>query len=197
MQGKLTAPQARAKELLLFSVAAGKLKAVKRSGWISQAGITEPESVADHSFRCAILAMCIGDLSKADTAKLVRMMLLHDIQEARIGDYDLQTKKEMGNSKVKGAGRTAAKDIMSLLPTKLKDQYFSLWAEFEKETTFEAVLAHDIDKIEMLMQALEYEQDGRDSAKFVAFWTNTQNKIRTPLVRDLLKLLKKGHVKHK
>lgn len=62
-------------ELIRFSNIIGKLKVLKRSGWISQVGITEPESVADHSFRCAVLAMCIGDLTNVDTEKLIKMLL--------------------------------------------------------------------------------------------------------------------------
>lgn len=177
-------------KLFRFSECMGKLKIIKRSGWISHAGVTEPESVADHSFRCAILAMCIGDLVNVDTEKLIRMVLLHDAQEALTGDYDSYAKKEIGISKVKSQERTAIKDILSILPTNLKRRYISLWEEFEERKTVEAILANDIDKIEMVMQALEYEKEGYDSKKLKEFWTEVQNKIKTPIIRDLFELLK-------
>jgi len=87
------------KELSEFLQIVGRLKAVRRSGWISQVGIDEPESVADHSFRCAIIAMCIGSLTDVDIGKLVPMLLLHDIQEAVTGDFDSSKKKELVNSR--------------------------------------------------------------------------------------------------
>jgi len=176
--------------LLRFSEIIGKLKVVKRSGWISHVGINEPESVADHSFRCAILAMCIGDLINVDTEKLIRLLLLHDVQEALTGDYDSYAKEKVGFSKVKSQERIAIKNILSLLPTKLKRKYILLSKEFEEQMTFEAIIASDIDKIEMMMQALEYEKRGYDSKKLEAFWIDVQNKIKTPMIRDLFQLLR-------
>ncbi|MCK4634094.1 HD domain-containing protein, partial [Candidatus Bathyarchaeota archaeon] len=64
------------KELSEFLQVVGRLKTVRRSGWISQVGIDEPESVADHSFRCAVIAMCICNLTDVEIGKLVPMLLL-------------------------------------------------------------------------------------------------------------------------
>ena len=177
-------------ELIEFSEIIGKLKVVNRSGWVSQVGITRPESVADHSFRCAILGMWIGDLQGVDTEKLIRMLLLHDIQEALTGDYDYYAKEEIGTPTVKLQERIAIKDILSGLPTKLKRKYYAIWQEHEDKTTREAMLANDIDKIEMLIQALEYEKEGYASGKLEVFWTSVQSKIKTPIVQELFKLLK-------
>ncbi len=176
-------------KLIEFSEVTGKLKVVDRSGWISQVGIAKPESVADHSYRCAILAMCIGDFLGADTEKLISMLLLHDLQESVMGDYDYQAKKEIGTTTVKLKERNAIKSILSKLPTKMKRKYDAIWREYESKTTREAKLANDIDKIEMLMQALDYEKEGYDSAKLDAFWTSVKNKLKTPLGQDLFKLL--------
>jgi putative hydrolase of HD superfamily len=177
-------------KLIIFSETVGKLKSLKRSGWISHAEITDPESVADHSYRCAILAMCIGDLLKIDTEKLIKMLLLHDIQETITGDYNSYVKKKMGVSKVKFQEKAAIKDVLSVLPTELKNQYIPIWEEYEKQKTYEARLANDIDKIEMMMQALEYEKGGHDSQKFETFWIRTQKRIKTPVIRSLFDMLK-------
>jgi len=176
-------------KLIDFSEIIGKLKVVNRAGWISQVGIIQPESVADHSFRCAILAMCIGDLLGANTEKLIRMLLLHDIQESITGDYDSPAKEEIGTPRVTLQEKIAIKGVLSKLPAKLKKKYYAIWQECEDKTTREAILANDIDKIEMLIQALEYEKEGYDSGKLQAFWTTTQNKIETPIVQELFKLL--------
>jgi putative hydrolase of HD superfamily len=176
-------------KLLRFSEIIGRLKVTKRAGWISHVGIDRPESVADHSFRCAVLAMCISDLVNANTEKLIRMLLLHDIHEALTGDYDYFAKKEMSINEVKSQERAAIKEVLSLLPEELKARYLSLWEEFENQTTLEAILANDIDKVEMMIQALEYERAGCDSKKLDSFWFDVQKKIKTPTIRDLLELL--------
>ena len=177
------------KMLTEFADIVGKLKAVKRSGWLSQVGIERPESVADHSFRCAVLAMIISDLSNGNTEKLVRMMLLHDIQEAITGDFDSHAKKQLGIHKVRSQQKSAFRDILDILPPKLRSQYCSLWEEVQAQKTTEAILAYDIDKIEMVIQALEYEKEGYDSSKLDVFWENTESRIKTPLIRNLFNFL--------
>ncbi len=176
--------------LIAFAQIIGRAKKTKRSGWISQASITNPESVADHSFRCALLAMCLGAFENADTDKLVKMLLLHDIHEALTGDYDSYAKKEKGLGEMKTQEKTAIRDILSLLPSDLKAECLSIWEEFEDKRTLEAILANDIDKIEMIFQALEYEKDGHDPNKLDPFWISVENKIRTSSVRKLFALLK-------
>lgn len=177
-------------ELIRFSEIVGKLKTTKRSGWVSHVGISNPESVADHNFRCAILAMCIGDLSNIETEKLTRMLLLHDIHEALTGDYDHYAKVQMGIDRVKSKQRIAIDEILSSLPEKLQRPYRILWDEFENQTTPEAILAKDIDKIEMMMQALEYEEEeGYEPAKLDVFWSEVKNKIKNPLIQDLFRIL--------
>ncbi|MEM1537972.1 MAG: HD domain-containing protein [Thermoproteota archaeon] len=179
----------RLEKLHQFLKIVGRMKVIKRAGWVSHAGIDRPESVADHSFRCAVLAMCIGDLMNINTEKLIRMLLLHDVQEAITGDYDLFAKKEMGINEVESRERVAIKDVLSLLPDELKARYLSLWEEFKDGITTEAILANDLDKIEAVMQALEYEEAGYDPRKLKAFWLEARRRIKTPIIQDLLKLL--------
>ena len=177
------------KKLFKFSEVVGRLKNVRRSGWISHVGIEDPESVADHSFRCAILAMCIGDLADVDIEKLVKMLLLHDIQEALTGDYDIFAKKKIGIKKFRAQEKNAAREILSQLPSELMEEYVAVWEEFEDRKTREAILANDIDKIEMMMQALEYEKEGYDPEKFEEFWTRVKNEIKTTMMKDWFTLL--------
>src|SRR3972149_6492956 len=84
-----------------------QLKKAKRSGWISQVGVKDPESVADHSFMCTVLAMCIGDINDFNVQKIMRMALLHDIHESIIGDYDQYAKEKIGSLQMKDMERKA------------------------------------------------------------------------------------------
>ena len=62
------------------------LKTISRQGWIDKLSIKNPESVADHSYSMAIMAMIISDLENYDSEKILKMTLLHDLAESKIGD---------------------------------------------------------------------------------------------------------------
>ena len=63
----------------------GQLKRVKRSGWWI-AGVENPESVAEHSFRTAAIAYLLAKLEGADAGRVTLMALFHDMGEARTND---------------------------------------------------------------------------------------------------------------
>lgn len=177
--------------ILSLAKTAGMLKRVERTGWVSWVGVKRPESVAEHSFRCVVLAMCIGDLKKLNTGKLIKTMLLHDIHEALTGDYDYLAKKRIGEQKARRIEREAVRDVLSPLPKRLRDEYLSLWREFEEQETEEARLAGQIDKLEMVMQALEYEKEGYDKGKLQVFWDDVRVKLKDPVLKELFELLEK------
>ena len=81
-KNKKTSPQVAA---LNFFAEAGLLKRVKRSGWWV-AGIKDPETVAEHCFRCAVIGYFLAYCEGVDPFKVVTMTLFNDIHEARIND---------------------------------------------------------------------------------------------------------------
>lgn len=85
-------------KLLDFFGLVGNLKRVKRTGWVLRK-VPNPESVAEHSFRTAVLAMVVVDEFglKVNKEKLLKMALIHDLAESVTGDltpYKLVGKKE-------------------------------------------------------------------------------------------------------
>lgn len=74
-----------AAKILKFLEEAGKLKAVPREGWRMR-GIKECESVAEHTFRVAFIAMLLSEMEKCSMQKALKMALLHDLPESRVGD---------------------------------------------------------------------------------------------------------------
>src|SRR5450631_77169 len=70
---------------LNFFAEAGLLKRVKRSGWWV-AGIKDPETVAEHCFRCAVIGYYMALCEGVDPYKVVTQTLFNDIHEARIND---------------------------------------------------------------------------------------------------------------
>jgi len=69
------------------------LKNISRQGWIDKLSIKDPESVADHSYSMAIMAMVISDLENYDSEKILKMVLLHDLAESKIGDFTPESNK--------------------------------------------------------------------------------------------------------
>jgi len=182
-------------KLIRFFEIAEKLKSTKRSGWISHLNLKNSESVADHSFACCLIAMVLAGEEKINEGKMVQMLLLHDLQEAVTGDFDAYAKQKIGIQKVKSQQTNAMQIITSLLPEGKKKQYLALWDEFENKTTQEAILANDIDKLEMLIQAIEYEKQGYSASKLDTFWNSAQNQIQTPTGQKWFNLLKQKRTK--
>lgn len=144
--------------LIEFLESINRLKKIKRKGWVHK-GIQNPESVAEHIFRSVVIAMILGGRRKnIDSEKLMKMVLIHDIPEAEVGDItpkDGISKKEKHEME-----RKALEKILSHIKADQREEYMKLWEEFEKGKTKEARLAREIDKMEMTLQALEYELEG-------------------------------------
>src|SRR5919197_634922 len=71
--------------LAALAEAAGKLKQVRRKGWIDR-GVSDAESVADHSYRVALLAWALARARGLDAERAMLIGLVHDLAEAEVGD---------------------------------------------------------------------------------------------------------------
>jgi len=155
--------------LLEFFSKVGKLKELPRTGWV-ETGIGKPESVADHCFRTSVIAMVLSDLQGHDTAKAVRMALLHDLAETETGDLTPGQKKERGPSLMTEEEGAVAR-LLSGLPGDLAERYMELWEELREGASPEAEVVANADKLEMVLQALEYEEDGNCPSSLERFWS--------------------------
>lgn len=163
----------------------GRLKRLPRTGWL-ESRIEDPESVADHSFRTTVLAMILADLEKLDVEKVIRMALLHDLAEAEIGDLTPEAKKGMREEYARVEGE-AFQRILSELPERLAEEYIELIKEYKGASTPEAKLVSEADKAEMLLQALDYEDEGKEYFRFRRFW---ETDLEDPLLKELVRLEK-------
>lgn len=134
----------------------GFLKKVPRAGWFI-AGVDRPESVAEHSFRVAVVGIMLATMQGADAGRTALLCLLHDSPETRIGDVPSVGRAYVHTVKAEAVSnhQTAA------MPDALSSIFQGLVQEYEAGETTEAQLAHDADKIEMLLQAREYESHGQ------------------------------------
>ena len=172
-----------------------RLKALPRTGWLLR-GVREVESIADHTFGVAWIAMWLADRAVAcglpvNVEKVLRMALLHDLSEARTGDLPSTIKPYFPGDTLKQADEQAAQDILQPLG-KAGVNYLSLWHEYEQRTSLESRLVKAADKIDLLLQAREYEQGG--AKNLGEFWDKAEEDFAKlgidELIADILAALK-------
>ncbi|KAL8771030.1 MAG: hypothetical protein Q9209_003449 [Squamulea sp. 1 TL-2023] len=152
-----------------------RLKTTPREGW-RRFSIPQSESISDHMYRMSILTiLCPSPLrEKLDIPRCTLLALCHDMAESLVGDItpvDGVSKTEkrrregetMGylTEKLLGAD-TGCEDAGTLLR--------EAWEEYEASTTLEAKFVHDVDKLELVIQMMEYERRAKgeiDLGEFV------------------------------
>lgn len=157
----------------------GYLKQLKRAGW-GMVGIPQPESVAEHSFRTAILGYILASLEGADPMKTAVMCLFHDTAETRIGDLHRVAKRYI---KVKDGEQMALAEQTQRLPQDIANDVVSLLRDYEERESLEGQLAHDADILECLIQAREYQVQGY--ADVEEWITNCYADLKSNTARDL------------
>ena len=175
-----------------FFLALGKLKDLERTGWKNH-DVKNPESVSDHCFRTAMLAMIYAKDEGCDVNKCVKMALIHDIQEVYTGDIpsDPKTMLEMGAEKKMKIEESAMKKLLAKLPAEDKDELYSLWRELEGQKTNEAKFVNDMDKIEMVIQAFEYRKNRRTENDLEQFFQTSEKRIKTETGKKLWQEIRK------
>uniref|UniRef100_A0A0K0DB92 5'-deoxynucleotidase HDDC2 n=1 Tax=Angiostrongylus cantonensis TaxID=6313 RepID=A0A0K0DB92_ANGCA len=145
------------------------LKHLKRTGWIKM-GVPEPETVACHMYRMAVLAMSLeGQIEGLDVGRTVTMSLVHDLAEAIVGDitpYCSVSTEEKHDLENKAC--TAIHKIAAYVPVAaVGEQWIEQWKEYEAQETLEAKVVKHLDKFDMVAQAFEYERKyGLDLEQF-------------------------------
>lgn len=143
--------------LLSFFRIVCNLKTIKRSGWIHKSNITSPESVADHSYSMCMMSMILAEIINLDSRHIMKMVIIHDLAESLVGDHmpdDISSEeKQLVEDK-------AMKKIISKLPNSLRKNYLNIWNEYNDNITVNAKFVHSMDKLEMVLQAKEYEFEG-------------------------------------
>lgn len=169
---------------LKFYLLATELKDKIRSGWkIWNIDRQRVESVAEHIYGTCILAISIDSQFKLDIDlyKVITMLVLHEIEEVKIGDltpFDKIEKEEK-----RKIGRQAVEEILKTLDK--KDEYIELIEEFEDMQTKESIFAKMCDKLEAAIQCKLYCEE-----KCI----DINKKENKPLLEDerIKKLLEQG-----
>ena len=130
-----------------------KLKSELRHSWLSDG---RQESVAEHTWRVSLMAMLIEPylIQKIDSAKILKMIIVHDLVEAEARDipaFDTMNNAELKKQKQRKEIKAIEK-IRDMLPGSLGEDVYQLWMEFEHKETFEAKVANALDKLEAQIQ---------------------------------------------
>lgn len=168
-----------------FFAEAGLLKHVKRSGWWV-AGIKEPESVAEHSFRTAVIGFYLAHIEKLDPYKVLVMALFNDIHEARINDLH-----KMGHYYIdfKDAEKKVFKDQVAFLEGEVASVLEKMRKDYDEQSTKESIVARDADILECLLQAKEYYDRGHVGAKI--FFKRAPGYLKTKSAQAMWKTIQK------
>jgi len=172
-----------------------RLKRLDRTGWVLRGFANGTESVAAHSFGVGVTAMLLADELRArgvsvDVEKVLRIALLHDWAEARVGDMPRTATLYFGSDARKQAETAAFRDLTKPVD---KGIYAKLYHEYEARNTLEARLVKAADVIDLLVEALALERaGGRGLDEFWEVAENPQLQLEGPakqIVDELLQSL--------
>lgn len=168
----------------------GRLKTTPRTGWVRR-GVPRYESVADHSWRVAALSLLMAGRSDIDLSKLTTMALIHDIGESIVGDIPPEdnVSKDDKNRMEEEAVQTIANILRCATttndnPAHGADTLVSLFQEHERRETKVAESVKDLDLLDMIIQADEYER--KFSVDLSEFFESTPvDSFRDPMLRKV------------
>jgi len=167
------------KRIANFLFEAGMLKRTPRTGF--QFLGSGAESVAEHIFRTVYIGYALGNMTEgADTDRIIKMCLFHDLPEARTGDLNYVNKKY-----VKTDEKKAVDDLTDTLP--IGAEMKKLITEFSEGETLEAQLAHDADQLELILALKEHKDLGN---KYADEWLEyALKRLKTDIARELSKTI--------
>ena len=147
--------RSRISRLTDFLFEAGMLRKTPRSGFqfLGSGG----ESVAEHSFRAALIGYALADMAGANAERTAMLCLIHDFHEARTGDFNY-VNSLYNTSKQRLAMEHALKG------TGLTKRLLPLWDEQDAEETPEALLAKDADQVDLIFSLVEERNLGNQYA---------------------------------
>ena len=155
-------PETNSSSPLPFFHLLERLKTTKREGW-RRFSIDHGESISDHMYRMSIITMlCPPALSKRlDIPRCTKMALIHDMAESLVGDItpvDGVTKDEKSRRETETMDYICSSLLGSVDGGAQAKEIRGIWQEYEDNQTPEAHFVHDVDKMELLLQMVEYER---------------------------------------
>jgi len=169
-----------AREILNFLIEVFKLKEMPRTGWVLR-DVTDPETVAEHTFGVATIAWPLGEKSNLSVKKAIKIALSHDLCEVYAGDItpffyypklpeskeemkemlmkwsrlSKKEKEKIGKAKFEKEKKALFKLVKNLEP-KIKKEIFSSWLDYENGLVREGRFVRQLNRIETLVQSIKF-----------------------------------------
>lgn len=169
----------RLKRQLEFILEADKMKNIFRQNIVLDR--SKYENDAEHSWHFALMAMVLSEYAdeKVDLLRVMKMALIHDIVEIYAGDTFAYDEKE--NLTKRQRELEAADKVFGILPQDIGEEYRSLWDEFDRAETPDAIFAASIDRLQPFL--LNANTEG---------YTWQKNSVKADSVRKRLSIVEKG-----
>jgi putative hydrolase of HD superfamily len=172
------------------------LKDERRTGWQLR-GVDDPESVAAHTWGVSLLSLAFAEEAGVNPDRALRLAVVHDLAEARTGD--VPTRADPADEPVDAGEkerreRAAMADLAAPSPA-----LGEAWEAYERRDTPEARFVKDMDLVDMCLQALVYERQGRydEDGEFDSnydrldeFFATAEPRLSTDIGRDLYDLIR-------
>uniref|UniRef100_A0AAQ5YSC1 5'-deoxynucleotidase HDDC2 n=1 Tax=Amphiprion ocellaris TaxID=80972 RepID=A0AAQ5YSC1_AMPOC len=203
--------------MLQFMKLIGQLKRVPRTGWVYR-NVKNPESVSDHMYRMAMMSLTISDPT-LDKHRCMKLALVHDMAECIVGD--IAPSDNVSKAEKHRREEEAMKHLSDLLPDGLKQEVYGLWEvrcfsvlllvllsvcvllfyssclqEYETQSSAEARLVKQLDLLEMILQAHEYEELEGTPGRLQEFFDSTAGRFHHPDVLQLVASLNEERRRH-
>lgn len=144
-----------------------QLKRTVRTGWV-QRGIVDAEDVAAHSYGVVFIALIMAEvIPDLDKEALLTMAVLHDLPEGITSDIPTPAWRMLPPGSKQTMEREAMRRIFG--DGSSGQRLMRFWLELQKNESLEAKLVHDCDKLDMLLQAYNYERQAGNQ-QLAEFW---------------------------
>ncbi|EDW37346.1 GL25580 [Drosophila persimilis] len=169
-------------EILQFMELIGNLKHTKRTGWVLR-DVNDCESISGHMYRMSMLTFLLDGSEGLNQIRCMELALVHDLAESLVGDitpFCGVSKEEKRAMEFK-----AMEDICKLIEPRGK-RIMELFEEYEHAESAESRFVKDLDRLDMVMQAFEYEKRDNCLLKHQEFFDSTEGKFNHPFVKKLV-----------
>lgn len=172
-------------DLINFYYQFNHLKDIYRQGWIKnllgREHIKEIESIADHSWAVAMLAISIIEKYKLnyDITKCMKLSIIHELGEIYAGDFT--PSDHISKERKHKLEKNALERLLNSI--NFENDFLELWEEYEEQKTEESQFIRQIDKLECIMQASCYGLD-------ISYMNTSRDNITLPYLREILEELK-------
>jgi len=164
------------------------LKTLPRTGWKVKLNLKDSESVAEHSYMMSVMAMVMSDMKNLNTEKIIKMSILHDWAESKIGDF---MPDEITDEKKTELEEYAMAELLDDLPSKIKNDYYNIWNDYKENLSEESRFVHELDKLEMALQGKIYEKEAEPEKIKPFIISAVEQIINDDLKKVLIEILQK------